>query len=141
MLLLEIFEQKPEGGSVVQELRDSMLDMLMPLAAQGVPYVSIQAIVDKMGELESGVSVDRALVMHVLDPAEVKMITKIEGDRVYFALNNPGEGDSDNANGEAEAQKNAEKVSSMAVSQAKSNMKQQNGVVGADAAPGDAGPF
>lgn len=125
MLLLEIFENKPEGGSVVQELRDSILDMLMPLAAQGVPYVTVQAIVDKMQELGSGVAIDRALVMHVLDPAEVNMVSKIEGDRVYFGLNND-----ENANkaGEDEAQKNAEKVNSMAVQQAKNSMKQQNGV-------------
>jgi hypothetical protein len=141
MLLLEIFDEKPKGGSVVQDLRDSMLDMLMPLAAQGIPYVTVQAIVDKMSELDSGVSVDRALVMHVLDPAEVKMISKIEGDRVYFGLNNPGEGEGDNANSQSEEEKNAAKVSNMAVDKAKSNMKKQNGIDPAVAANPSTGPF
>lgn len=130
MLLLELFDKKPEKGGVVQDLRDQMLDMLMPLATQGVPFVTIQAIVDKMKELNSGVSVDRALVMHVLDPAEVKMVSKIEGDRVYFGLDNE-----QNKAGEKEEEKNANKVNDMAVSQAKNNLKKQNGVTPEPAAP------
>jgi hypothetical protein len=130
MLLLELFDKKPEKGGVVQDLRDQMLDMLMPLATQGVPFVTIQAIVDKMKELNSGVSVDRALVMHVLDPAEVKMVSKIEGDRVYFGLDND-----QNKAGEKEEEKNANKVNDMAVSQAKNNLKKQNGVTPEPAAP------
>jgi hypothetical protein len=124
MLLREMFEQA-DGGGVVQGLRDSILDMLMPLAAQGVPYVTVQAIVDKMKELDSGVSVDRALVMHVLDPQDVKMVSKIEGDRVYFGLS---QDEDQNKAGPDAAEKNADKVSSMAMSQAKTNLKKQNGV-------------
>lgn len=127
MKLFELFEQTPKGeeeGGVVRELRNDILDMLTPLAANGVPYVTIQAIIDKMAEERSGVAIDRALVMHVLDPADVKMITKIEGDRVYFSLNDPEQAEKN----DDEEQKDANKVSGMAMKQAKDNIKKDNGV-------------
>lgn len=138
MLLLELFDNnnKSGDGGVVEELRGSILDMLTPLAAQGVPFITVQAIVNKMHELHSGLQIDRALVMHVLDPAEVKMVSKIEGDRVYFTL-----APKDNKAGEDEAQKNADKVSANAMSQAKDNLKDQNNVTPEVAANPKTGPF
>ncbi len=113
MLLNELFDQN-EGSNVVQELRDAIIDMLTPLAAQGVPQVSVQQIIDKMREEHTGVAIDRALVMHVLDPQEVKLVTKIEGDAVHFNL-----ADEDKyAAGEDQQQKDEKHMKSTALKQA-----------------------
>lgn len=145
MFLLELFEgPKDNNGdddnSVVRNLRDQILDILMPLAAQGVPFITVQAVVDKMKELQSGIQVDRALVMHVLDPVEAKMVSKIEGDRIYFTLSNPKD-DED----QSEEQAQQDKVGDMAMKQAKDSIKSQNGVAPAPspevAANPKTGPF
>lgn len=118
MLLNELFDET-EGSSVVQELRDAIIDMLTPLAAQGVPKVSVQQIIDKMREEHTGVAIDRALVMHVLDPQEVKLVTKIEGDTVFFNLS-----DEDKyAAGEDQQEKDAKHMQSTALKQATKNVK------------------
>ncbi|RYD49552.1 MAG: hypothetical protein EOP83_25010 [Verrucomicrobiaceae bacterium] len=139
MLLLELFDNTPGGdeeGGVVRELRNDILDMLTPLAANGVPFITIQAIIDKMSEQRSGVAIDRALVMHVLDPADVKMINKIEGDRVYFSLSD----DDESEKGEDAEAKDEAKVSSMAMKSAKDNIKKKNGVAPAPEAPSSVAP-
>lgn len=113
MLLNELFDET-EGSSVVQEIRDAIIDMLTPLAAQGVPKVSVQQIIDKMREEHTGVAIDRALVMHVLDPQEVKLVTKIEGDAIHFNL-----ADEDKyAAGEDQQQKDEKHMKSTALKQA-----------------------
>jgi hypothetical protein len=119
MLLNEIFDDQPEGGSVVQELRDAILDMLMPLVANGVPHTSVQAVIDKMREEQTGVEIDRALVMHVLDPKEIGIVTKIEGDKIHFKL---GDGD-DRAASEEQEEKDEKKLKSTALNQAKKDIK------------------
>lgn len=84
MLLRELFDDKPVN--LVDDLRALMIDILTPLAANQVPFVTVQQIVDRLREVRSGARVDRNLVMTVLDPNEVKVVKKIEGDRVYLAL-------------------------------------------------------
>ncbi len=84
MLLRELFDDKPVN--LVDDLRALMIDILTPLAANQVPFVTVQQIVDRLREVRSGARVDRNLVMTVLDPNEVKVVKKIEGDRIYLAL-------------------------------------------------------
>lgn len=94
MRLYELFADEVidhDSGDVVADLRNDIMDYLMPLAANGVPYVSMQSVIDKMREHQSGLEIDRALVMQVLDPDQVKLVTKIEGDRLYFKLPIPDE--------------------------------------------------
>jgi hypothetical protein len=136
MRLHELFEDDDGDTGVVQELRDAILDMLTPLAAQGVQKVSIQAIIDKLRDVHSGVAIDRALVLHVLDPQQVKMITKIEGDSVFFNLPDPTEREVSDEKAEQEQ----DHLKATAVDQAKANMKKQNGVSSspAPAAPAQA---
>jgi hypothetical protein len=120
MRLHDLFED--EEGGVVQELRDAILDLLTPLAAQGIPKVSIQAIIDKMRDVHSGVAIDRALVMHVLDPQDVKMVTKIEGDTLYFNLSD----ENSRAVSDDEKEKEADKMKTTAVNQAKKSIKDKS---------------
>jgi hypothetical protein len=86
MNLFELFDQSSSGDDLVKSLRDTMIDSLVGLAAHGVPYVTVQNVIDKLKATDPGIEVDRPLVMHILDPQEVKLVTKIEGDRIYFSL-------------------------------------------------------
>lgn len=113
MLLWELFDSNPLD--IVDGLRDQIMDVLTPFAANKVPYVSVDQIIDRLHDAQSGMAVDRALVVHVLDPAKVKMVKSIEGDRVYLDLPNIHQ---DEAN-EDEKQKNANKVKATATKQAK----------------------
>lgn len=82
MLLCELFGD--DSVNVVDEMRSMMIDVLTPLAANQVPYVTVQQVIDRLQEIRSGVRVDRAMVMTILDPNAVEMIDKIEGDRIYL---------------------------------------------------------
>lgn len=120
MRLYELFEDAPEGGDVVQGLRDAVLDLLTPIAASGVPKVSIQAVIDRLRSENSGLSIDRALVMHLLDPQEVAMVKKIEGDSIIFNL-----ADEDaRSESDEEAARDQAHVKATALKQAKKSVKQ-----------------
>lgn len=119
MLLFELFDSgigDSGEGDLIHDLRQSIMDILTPLASQGVPFVTVQSVMDQLNQLRSGIAIDRNLVMTVLDPEKVKMITKIEGDRIYFTVptadprkvdDNQAEKDKDHVN--QQAQKQAEK--------------------------------
>lgn len=81
MTLFELF-----ADDIVEMLRSDAIDYLTPLAAKGVPFVTLQAIADKLASRDVGVEVDRTLLMRVLDPNAVPLITKIEGDKIYFEV-------------------------------------------------------
>lgn len=84
MLLRELFDDRPVN--VVDDLRSLVIDVLTPLAAGNIPFVTVQQIVDRLREARSGVRVDRNLIMTILNPDEVKIVKKIEGDRIYLSL-------------------------------------------------------
>ena len=115
MLLFELFS---DDGDVVQRLRDDIVDLLLPLAAHGVPFVTVDKIMDKMRGKRTGFEITRDLVFQVLDPDKVAIINKIEGDRVYFSMPN----DEDRAVSDDQAQKDQNTVADKAAAQAKQNM-------------------
>lgn len=84
MRLCELFDDKPV--SLVADLRTLMIDVLTPLAANQVPFISVQQVVDRLRDVRSGARVDRNLVMTILDPNFVKVVKKIEGDRIYLTI-------------------------------------------------------
>lgn len=112
MHLFELFDENPRD--MIHEIRSSITDFLTPLAANGVPYVSMDAIIDKLRDLNTGIEIDKALVMQALDPNEAKMVTKLEGDRVYFQVPTP-----DRKVADEQAEREREDVSSTAAKQAK----------------------
>jgi hypothetical protein len=86
MRLDEIFaDDLDDGLGVTGRLRQALLDLLTPMAANGVPFVTVQQIMDEMRDRRSGLHIDRALVMNLLNPNEVRVVQKIEGDRIYIA--------------------------------------------------------
>lgn len=117
MLLIELFD-KPVLDPV-DDLRKKVMDVITPFAANDVPFISINQIVDKLNGVNSGLAIDRALVMHILDPEKIKLIKKIEGDRIYLSV---VQGD-DNAYSDEEEKSNEDKVKSSATKQASKAVK------------------
>ena len=121
MLLCELFGN--DGGSnVVDEMRSMVIDVLTPLAASKVPYVTVQQIVDRLQEVRSGVRIDRSLIMTILDPNTVQMVDKIEGDRIYLMNPQPDA----MAQREEDEEANKEKVRQKANQQAQKQVKDQS---------------
>lgn len=116
MFLSEIFSDS--SVNIIGDMRGLMIDVLTPLAANKVPYVTIQQVVDRLREVRSGVRVDRSLVMNILDPNKVELIKKIEGDRVYLNLPIPDEIEQK----EDDAERNKDKIRKSANKQAQRNV-------------------
>lgn len=116
MLLCELFDDSPL--EVTDELKSALMDILTPMVASKVPFVTVQQVIDKMREMNTGMSIDRTLIFNLLDPDQVKMVKKIEGDRIYLSQPMP----TDREVGEDDAEKEAEHVSDMAQKQAQQNM-------------------
>ena len=85
MLLFELYGDN-DDTDVIKQLRDDIVDLLIPLAAHKVPFVSVDKIVDKMREQRTGFEITKDLVFQVLDPNKVAIINRIEGDKVYFSM-------------------------------------------------------
>lgn len=118
MLLLELFD---DGSlDIGKQLRQAALDLLTPLAAQKLPFVTVQQVVDELRQQRPGILVDRALIMDILKPDEVRIIKKIEGDRIYLDM--PA-GDDRDTRAEDEAREK-EKIASVAQKQAKKAIEQ-----------------
>lgn len=116
MRLFELFDDGPLD--VTDDIRQSLMDVLTPMVASKVPFVTVQQIIDKLRDMRTGMAVDRNLVMTLLDPDEIKIIDKIEGDRVY--LNNPES--ALRSVDKEDAEKEAEHVTDLAQGQAKKAM-------------------
>lgn len=65
-------------------LASKILDILTPIAANGVESVTVDQIIDKIKSIPTGLLIDRELVMDVLDPNKFPLIKSIEGDTVYL---------------------------------------------------------
>lgn len=118
MRLFEIFSDSVDD--ILESLRDDIVDFLMPLAAEGVAYVTVQNVLDKLRERQSGLEIDRSLVMQVLDPNKVKLVTKIEGDRIYFRIPLPD----DRKVAADQKEKDQHHLASTALKQARKEIKQ-----------------
>jgi hypothetical protein len=116
VFLFELFEQ---DDGVVDTMRDYCIDILMPLANQGVPFILVQTLVDKLREQKPGIEIDKALVFHILDPTKTKIITKIEGDKIYFEIPET----EDRLVSDDQKQKDDNKISKMASDQARKSVK------------------
>ncbi len=81
MKLSELF--KPDGP-MIEQLRNQVMDHLTPLVARGVEFVTVQDIQDTLTDNRTGLFIDRPLIMQILDPNVVKIIKKIQGDRIYL---------------------------------------------------------
>ena len=116
MRLDELFDS---GTSIKSGLQQATIDILTPLLANKVPFVTIQSVIDNLRASRPGIVIDRALIMNILDPNQIQSISKIEGDRIY--LQSPDE-DSVNSS-EDEEQDQIDKVKQDAMAKAQSDVK------------------
>ena len=117
MYLFELFDDRP----LVDSLRSAAVNILTPLLANKVPFVTVQSMIDSLRDLRPGILVDRALIMNILDPAKIKSISKIQGDRIY--LQSPD--DETVENSKRVEQNQEEKVAHAAIDQAKKEVSKQ----------------
>lgn len=116
MRLFELFDENPLD--ITGDMRQDIMDVLTPMVAKEVPFVTIQQVIDKLRNFRTGLSIDRNLVMSMLNPDKIKIINKIEGDRIY--LSNPM--GSTRSLKKDDKQKEKEHVEDMAKKQAAKNM-------------------
>jgi hypothetical protein len=91
------------------------LDLLTPIAASGVEYVTFQQLIQKLKSIPSGLHIDRALIMQVLDPNQFPLIKSIEGEKIF--LNPSIEGPARSVNDE-QKDREADQIKKTAAKQA-----------------------
>ncbi len=106
MRLRDLFEDDAYGED---EIRSYIYDLLLPLYDSGVPFVSIQSLQDQIAELDLGMDVDKDYIMYVASPDKIKIIKKIEDDKIYLDLPHD-DGRSLSNDQEEKQQKNFEKT-------------------------------
>ena len=120
MRFYELFEGLDSQG-ITNEVRGSLVDILTPLASQGVKYVTVQQVLDSLQNSGSGIQIDRSMLMQLLNPDTIKLISSIDGDRI--TLNN-----GDNGQFVSKKQKDQKKqeddINKTATDQAKKNISQ-----------------
>lgn len=82
MNILEIFED--EVLDVRERLKQNALDIITPFVANNVPFITVQQVIDTLRNSRPGVFIDRGLIMNILEPTSIKLISKIEGDKIYL---------------------------------------------------------
>lgn len=66
------------------KLISSVLDLLTPLASNGIEYITVDNLINRMSKIPSGFHVDREMVMDLLKPDQFPIIKSIEGDKLYL---------------------------------------------------------
>jgi hypothetical protein len=116
MLLCELFEP----DEMTEQLRQAALDYLTPLLSQGVPFVTINQMIEALRNNNFGLVINRPMIMDILDPDQVEAIDKIEGDRIVLAS---PEAQNREVDAEDEEQ-DQEHVADMAQDQAKKSLQE-----------------
>ena len=106
----EIIKEDDSEASFAQRI----LDILTPLAANGVEYVTVDQLIQKLQSIPSGLFVDRELIMAVLDPNKFPLIKSIEGDKLFLTKMAGAE----RSVNDQQADKEQDKIKSSAVKQA-----------------------
>jgi hypothetical protein len=106
MRLDELFDEGPLD--ITDEIKQTLMDILTPMVAADVPFVTVKQIIEKLRQLRTGLVIDR-----------IKIIDKIDGNRVY--LSNPNS--PTRSLKKSDEEKEAEKVDKMATKKATDNLK------------------
>ena len=110
--------------NVEERLRNAIENVLIPLVAQGVPYTTVDAVIQNLsdsGERSMGLRIDRALVMQLLNPDETGIVKKIEGDRVFLTM----PATAPVAKGEQDEERDVQHVMNNATDQAKKQVQEK----------------
>lgn len=106
------------ANSLRQRLTQDILDLITPLLAQHVPFITMHQVIDLVRTTRPGIAIDRGTIMELLDPEQIPAISKIEGDRIYLQGQPPPGGES----GEEAAEQDRKHVHDTAVQQAKHDL-------------------
>ena len=105
---------------MTEQLRQAALDYLTPLMGQGVPFVTVNQMIEALRNSHFGIVINRPMIMDILDPDQVEAIDKIEGDRIYI-----GAPEMDSREVDAEdAEQDQDHVQDMAQNQAKKSIQE-----------------
>src|SRR5476651_2083018 len=108
-----------EDDGVMDPVRNAVIDILTPLASNGVQFVTVQQVMDQLSNADTGIAIDRSLLMTILDPDQVKIVKSIEGDRINLNTGNNG---SQRAVTQKQEKTEQDKIKSTAADQAKKNI-------------------
>lgn len=117
MRLDELFDS---GATLQDQMQQAVQDMLTPLIAMKAPFVTVQQVIERLRDENTGLAVDRATVMQMLDPAKVSAVKSIEGDKVFLQ---PPDLDQDEE-GEDQKARDAEKIEAKGTKQAQKMAKE-----------------
>jgi pyridoxine 5'-phosphate synthase PdxJ len=109
-----------EDDSTMDPVRSAVVDILTPLASNGVQFVTVQQVLDQLKASDTGVAIDRSLLMDILNPDQVKIVKSIEGDRINL---NTGKDGSQRAVSQQQKQSEEDKIKNTAADQAMKNIK------------------
>jgi hypothetical protein len=118
MRYYEIFEGL-NSDSIMNQVRSAVVDILTPLASNGVQFVTVQQILDELKNSGTGVDIDRSMLMQILDPDQVKLVSSIEGDRIELSN---GDNSPERSVPKQQKQRDEEKIKNTAAQQAKKNI-------------------
>jgi hypothetical protein len=106
---------------VHQSLSSKILDILTPIAGNGIEFVTIDQIINKIRGVPTGLKVDREMIMHILDPNKFPLIKSIEGDKLYLSTP-PAQRSINNKQKETEADKIKHSAEKQALNQIKGQL-------------------
>lgn len=78
------YRELMESGDSSQSLASKILDLLTPLASNGIESITMDNLVTKVQRIPSGLQIDKEVLIDILDPNKFPIIKKIEGDLIYF---------------------------------------------------------
>ena len=117
MRLFELFSDQPLN--LGKELGNMIANALAPLVASGVPHVSVDAVIEKLRQANTGIRIDRGMAIQLCDPTVMHFVKAIEGDKLI--LNEPSFDKA--AETEDHAEKKQEKIKAGAEKQAQAELK------------------
>ena len=109
----------PREQGMMDALRERLMDYFIPLVVRKVAYVSMSDIEEALNSYKTGFTIDRSFIMELIDPDHMKVVKKIEGDKIYLDVIQAANSESS----AEEKEKEEEKIKSTAAKQAKKEIK------------------
>jgi hypothetical protein len=101
-------------------LVSKVLDLLTPLAGNGVEYVTVDQLISKLSGSPTGLLVDREMIMDIMTPDQFPLIKSIEGDKIFLTAKQTARSVSDK-----QQDREADKIKTTAEKKAIDNIKNE----------------
>lgn len=116
MLLRDLFEDPMD---MMTTLRQQVIDYLIPMVSHNIEFITVQDVEDTLRNSRTGLTIDRGLIMQILDPTKLKMVKKVEGDKIYLSVTAA----MTSAKSDDQVEKAADTLNNKATAQAKKSIK------------------